>query len=214
MASPPLAEVNPLYDGAQGLAGGMDSFTLPINLPPNEVAAAENCINRGGVYQTRPDSRSLLCCPCNRVAQGCILFTPANGIPHLVFACYGKVYISPKPFHSYTQLPNIQFSFQTRQMAWAICQQSTDYDSYGNLVFLDRTVPVLIMQDGSTRAAFWDGTTSRHLNPTFSGTPDKTVPGLDETRIGLWMAWSNNRLWVSRGNQIFASDIGNPWPLT
>jgi hypothetical protein len=28
------------------------------------------------------------------------------------------------------------------------------------------------------------------------------------------MAWSNNRLWVSRGNQIFASDIGNPLKFT
>jgi hypothetical protein len=28
------------------------------------------------------------------------------------------------------------------------------------------------------------------------------------------MVWSNNRLWVSRGSQIFASDIGNPLSFT
>jgi len=65
------------------------------------------------------------------------------------------------------------------------------------------------MQDGNTRAAYWDGATSRHLNPTPS-TGDVTLEGTDETPVGLWMQWSNNRLWVSRGGQVFASDIGNP----
>lgn len=207
-------ELTSLYSGAIGFSGGMDSYTLPLALPDNNVVSAENCVNRGGVYQTRPDSRSLLVCPCDTGAQGCILFTPANGIPYLVFASYGKVYISPKPFQSYTQLPNIQFSPQSKYIAWAICQQSTSYDENGNLIYLDAPVPVLVMQDANTRAAYWDGNTSRHLNPTFSGTPNKTVAGLDETRIGLWMCWSNNRLWVSRGNQIFASDIGNPLKFT
>jgi len=82
------------------------------------------------------------------------------------------------------------------------------------MVWLDHPVPVLVMQDGNTRAAYWDGVVSRHLNPTLSGTPGSTVPGLDETKIGLWQVWSNNRLWVSRGNQVFASDIGNPLKFT
>jgi len=75
------------------------------------------------------------------------------------------------------------------------------------------------MQDGLTRAAYWDGTVARHLNPTKSTLLDSdgnlvTQNGLDETPLGLWMKWSNNRLWVSRGNQIFASDIGNPLKFT
>ena len=28
------------------------------------------------------------------------------------------------------------------------------------------------------------------------------------------MSWSNNRLWVSNRNQVFASDIGNPLKFT
>src|SRR5664279_3368616 len=52
------------------------------------------------------------------------------------------------------------------------------------------------------------------LIPTTSPNPNSTIPGYDETKIGLWMAWSNNRLWVSRGNQVFASDIGNPLKFT
>ena len=214
MSDTPRAELQVLYAGLQSFAGGQDSFVLPINLNDNEYVGAENVVNRGGFVSTRPDSKSLLCCPTRRMPQGCILFTPSNGIPYLVFACYGKVYVSPKPFKTYTQLPNIQFSFQSKQIAWAVCQQSTDYDPSGNMVYLPQPVQVLIMQDGNTRAAMWDGSTSRHLNPTYSGTPNSTKPGFDETLIGLWMVWSNNRLWVSRGTQIFASDIGNPLKFT
>jgi hypothetical protein len=72
------------------------------------------------------------------------------------------------------------------------------------------------MQDGLTRAAYWDGGTSAHLDPASPPAPDQTDirPGFNETPIGLWMIWSGNRLWVSRGNQIFASDIGNPLKFT
>ena len=202
------------YAGLQTFAGGQDSFILPINLNDNQYAAAENIVNRGGIVSTRPDSKTLFCCPTNAMPQGCTLFTPSNGIPYLVFACYGRVYVSPKPFRVFTQLANIHFSPQSKQLAWSVCQQSTDYDPSGNLVFLPKPVQVLIMQDNNTRAAMWDGTTARHLNPTYSGTPDKTVTGMDETLIGLWMIWSNNRLWVSRGNEVFSSDIGNPLKFT
>jgi hypothetical protein len=69
------------------------------------------------------------------------------------------------------------------------------------------------MQDGRTRAAFWDGAESRHLNPTpFGG--EITTEGYDETRIGLWMAWSNNRLFVGMGSKVLASDLGNPLKFT
>jgi hypothetical protein len=76
-----------------------------------------------------------------------------------------------------------------------------------------------MMQDGVTRAAFWDGSISRHLNPTPSTLTDAngerlTQVGLDETFIGLWMKWSGNRLWVSRDGMLFASDIGNPLKFT
>jgi hypothetical protein len=214
MINQQLAELQALYDGLQGFDGGQDSFVLPINLNENEYVAAENVIGRGGVIQTRPDSRAIMSCPCNTGAQGCTMFQAANGIPYIVFASYGSIYVSAKPFKTYSILPNIQFNPQSRFISWAVCQQSTDYDAVGNLIYLQTPKPVLIMQDGSTRAAMWDGVTSRHLNPTYSGNPDSTRDGLDETVIGLWMVWSNNRLWVSNGNKVIASDIGNPTKFT
>jgi hypothetical protein len=78
---------------------------------------------------------------------------------------------------------------------------------------------VLIMQDGGSRACYWAGTTSGRLNPqvnttTTGGGDTLYTNGYNETRIGLWMAWSGNRLFVSNGTNVFASDIGDPLHFT
>jgi hypothetical protein len=124
-----------------------------------------------------------------------------------------KIYFSTAPFHNFVQLTGLQFSRQSQFVSWATCEQSTDYQLDGQLYFLATPRSVLIIQDGVTRAGFWDGVSHGHINPTPSPS-GVTQPGFDGTKIGLWMAWSNNRLWVSRGSQIFASDIGNPLKFT
>lgn len=200
--------------GSSSLVLGCDSYTKPDELGDTELIMSMNCVVRGGIVQTRPGSRTVFCLPDGNF-QGCKLFTPANGVAQLVFAVNGIVYVSPAPFTQYRRMRGVQFSNTAKMMAWAVCLKSTDYDAAGNLIALDSPYSVLVMQDGLTRAAYWDGATARHLNP--SSPPDNTdtaVPGYQETPIGLWMIWSGNRLWVSRGNQIFASDIGNPLKFT
>lgn len=174
-----------------------------------------NVAVRGGIVQTRPGSRSLFCLPDGNF-QGCTLFTPDNGVAQLVFAVNGNIYVSAAPFTSYRRLWNLQFSNTSKYIAWAVCLKSTDYDNSGVLYPLAQPYSVLVIQDGFTRAAYWDGSSSGHLNPGTPPFPDQTdvVPGYGETPVGLWMIWSGNRLWVSRGNQIFASDIGNPLKFT
>lgn len=198
--------------GDDNFSGGMDSYTNASNLLPGEYVSSLNTINRGGLVQTRPGSRSCANLPEGNL-QGCAFFTPLSGIPSIVFAVDGFVYVSQLPFSTYTQIPSIRFSPISRFIAWASCIKSTDYDNSGVLYYLDQPYPILIMQDGITRAAFYDGNASGHLNPTKSG-GTLTVPGFDETPVGLWMAWSNNRLWVSRNDRLFASDIGNPTKFT
>lgn len=194
---------------------GLDGYTEPTNLTPGEYSDAMNVINRGGVVQTRPGSVSLnfdVDLPSGNF-QGLTYFRPVSGVSNLVFAVEGKVYFSSFPFKTYKQLPNIQFYHASRFIAWSVCIQSTEYTAAGELEYLDTPRSVLVMQDGVTRAAFWDGTTSRHLNPTQSP-GDITLPGYDETPVGLWMKWSNNRLWLSVKDKILASDIGNPLKFT
>lgn len=202
-------------DGEDYLVLGADQFTNPQRISVGKFIASMNTINRGGIVQTRPGWSTLFTMP-EGLLQGATLFVPTTGVPQIVFTVEGTVYASAYPFRTYNPLSNIQFSKTARFMAWATCLKSTDYDAQGVLYFLDNPYSVLVMQDGLTRAAYWDGTHSGHLNPTKSQVfnPDSgeiiTQPGLDSTPLGLWMKWSNNRLWVSRGNQVFASDIGNP----
>jgi len=201
-----------LSDASSYFVAGCDSYSAADSLSASEYVAAMNCVNRGGIIQTRPGSISRLLIGGNNL-QGATGFTPSSGVPHIVYAIDGLVYVSPAPFKVVRRLPNIQFNPNSKHVTFESCLKSTDYEPDGTLVSLDRPYQVLMMQDGVTRAAFWDGGTSRHLNPTPSN-QDATPPGFDETFIGLWMKWSGNRLWVARGPMLFASDAGNPTKFT
>jgi hypothetical protein len=201
--------------GSSSLVLGCDSYTQSAELGDREFVMGMNVVVRGGIVQTRPGTRSLFCLPDGNF-QGITMFTPQNGVAHIVFAIEGAVYVSPAPFTEYRRLWTIQFSNTSKQMAWASCLKSTDYDPAGNLITLANPYSVLIMQDGVTRAAYWDGSVAAHMNPASPPWPDETdnIPGYNETPVGLWMIWSGNRLWVSRENKIFAGDIGNPMKFT
>lgn len=201
-----------LTAGSAYLIAGMDSFTQPMSLEDTEVVAAMNVVNRGGYYRTRPGTRIMANIPGSN-PQGGAWFVPTNGTPAYMVAVDGKIWVATSPFRKFIQLPNVQFNPLSKFVSFTSCEQSTDYTIDGDLFFLDQPKTVMIMQDGVTRAAYWDGVTSGHIDPTPSGLT-KTVQGKDGTKIGLWSAWSNNRLWVSRDNQVFASDIGNPLKFT
>lgn len=197
-----------LKESAQYFFAGCDSYTLPRALGLNEFIASMNTVCRGGIIQTRPGTDSLYSIPGANL-QGFKIFTPSFGATHHVIAVDGYIYASPAPFRTYRLLPNIRFNPSSKYVVFEECLQSTEYTIEGELVPLSRPRKILMIQDGRTRAAFWDGGTSRHLNPTPSTGP-LTVEGLDETLIGLFMKWSNNRLWIEHNGKIQASDLGNP----
>lgn len=207
-----------LVDGSDYLSLGANSYVSPTKISDNCFVSGMNVTIRGGIPQTRPGTKTLFTLPRGNF-QGLTFYKPASGVGHLVFVVSGDVYTSPYPFETYSLLKGVKFSLTAKFIAWETCLKTTSYDAAGVLIFEDNPYSVLMMQDGLTRAAYWDGTVARHLNPTKSTLLDSdgnlvTQIGLDETPMGLWMKWSNNRLWVSRGNQIFASDIGNPLKFT
>lgn len=210
-----MADAKDIKAGSSSLVLGCDSYTSPAELGDKQLIMAQNASVRGGILQTRPGSRTPYCMPDGNL-QGFKLFTPSNGVAHHVFMVDGAVYVSPAPFTSYRRLKNLQFSTTAKFAAWAVCLKSTDYDNSGALYALDNPYSILMIQDGLTRAGYWDGSTSGHLNPGAPAPPHQTdvILGYSETPIGLWMIWSGNRLWVSRDNQVFASDIGNPIKFT
>jgi len=198
--------------GSSAFGDGMDSSAAPSGLRDNQYWAAMNIVHRGGVLQTRPGFDTVFGMPCGW-PQGIVLFQPTGAPMYLVVAVGGLIYVSQwqNGFNYYKVLPNIQFSPLYRNVYWAVCTQFTSYDSSGNLYNLQTPVNVLIMQDGVSRAAYWDGQNSGHIDPTPSDHSSAlSPPGFDGTPQGEWMVWEGARLWVSRDNQIFASDFGNP----
>jgi hypothetical protein len=189
--------------------GGCNSVRLPWVLPDAQFIWGVNVVNRGGIVQTRPGYICRLTLPAGNL-QGCHFFRVTQNlvtpIDYLVFAVDGLVYAIPFPLvqpkdWSIYQLANIQFSKSAKNVYWADTQQSATENNLGELQILP-TFSILVMQDGVTNPAYWDGTTSAHSNP--NNTP---VPGIP---IGTWMSFSGNRLWVASQNQVYASDIGNP----
>lgn len=190
---------------------GANSFVSPWKLGDGEYSMSMNTTNRGGIITTRPGARSCIFDEdiSGTNVQGITLFVPSSGVASLVFMVDGLVYSSPYPFRTFSQIEGLKFSPYSKFASWASTVQSTTYTSDGVLDTLPTPKNVLMIQDGYTRAGYWDGANAGHLDPTPSHS-EFTIEGKDGTPVGLWMKWSNNRLWVSRRNIVFASDIGNP----
>lgn len=197
MANSP-ANTNRLYDGGIQFLLGVNSNLHPSALGPNQTSWQINTINKGGIIDCRPGYESKFRLPDGR-AQGLTIFTPTGGTTNLVMAVNGLIYTSQFPFTEYTQLQGIQFDPSVDHVVF----QEAVKAKQGSTIIAARAV--LIMQDGRTRPAYWDGSIARHLNP--GGSTNETVQG-------LWMAWIGNRLWVSRARQLFASDIFDPLSFT
>lgn len=193
MANSP-ANTNRIFDGGLRFLLGVNSDLHPAYLNANQYAWAVNTVNKGGIIDCRPGYESKFRLPDGK-AQGLTVFTPTGGKLTLVMAVSGKIYASIFPFVDYFQIPNIQFDTNVDHIVFQQAVQARN-----GAVIIDAK-SVLIMQDGRSKAAYWDGTTSRHLNP--GGASNETV-------LGLWMQWVGNRLWVARGRDLFASDIFDP----
>lgn len=196
----------------------MNSAIGPMWLKQGQYYSGINVTSRGGIIQTRPGFSTLFSLP-EGTLQGITSFKPTGSNECLVFAVNGSIYVSEHPFDTYKKIEGIQFNESSRFVEFADCLQSSAYNDDGELQVLESPRRILVIQDGRTRPAYWDGGTARHLNPTPSYRFDETgeiltLPGRDETPIGLHMSWANDRLWVARGPNLFASDIGNPLKFT
>lgn len=180
---------------------GANSSSDPAFLEDTQYRSAMNIVNRGGVLKTRPGYNCVSELPSGR-PQGYALFTPTGGPATHVFAIGGKIYTLPAPFTTLSQLPGIQFFEGSEIVVFEEAEQSVEQNPDGSLSLIEPK-KILMIQDGRTRAAYWDGDVGRHLDPAQRETP-----------VGLWMKWSGDRLWVVRGNQLFAGDIGNPLAFT
>jgi hypothetical protein len=189
-------------NGSAFYVSGMNSSDDPMFLDDRAYFSAMNIVNRGGIAKVRPGYLAMFDLPEGNL-QGACYYRPLGSEPYIVFAVEGVVYASKAPFTSYSALANIQFLPGAKFVYWQVATKSVEQASDGTITVID-PVRLLVMQDGGyTRAAYWDGTTSRHLDPS-----------LDEVPLGGPMAWSGDRLWVASGNRLYAGDIDDPLKFT
>lgn len=210
-----------------GWPSGVDSYSSPLAVIDGKVRWAVNAVNRSGVWTTRPGfkTRQSFAVVTNapRVfAQGFTWFTPTGGGTQLIWAISGNVWYAPiAPDGSVgdaVMMSNVTFNPNAAQVTFARCvQTATVVNGIPATPIPARNI--LIIQDGTSRPAYWDGTTSGTLNPQVNvvvdGSGNTTYPAdYNQTRAGLWMAWSGNRLFVARGPNVYASDLGDPTHFT
>lgn len=197
-----------LADGQDDFVAGADSFSDPTEITNRRFMWGFNVVTEGGRVRTRPPFKVMLRLGCGK-PQGFTMFTPTNGLPTMYFAISGRVYYSPFPFAEVRILENIQFDPYVDHIVFK--EALVAVDDFGAAI---TPYAVLMMQDGKNRAAYTDGFTNSHIDPTPDGFYNPASKGGQGTKIGLWMEWIGQRLWVASRRQVFASDIYNPLKFT
>lgn len=187
---------------------GCNSLDDPVAISKTSYVFGYNILNRGGIIRTRPGFGELCASPVGltvqreNTPQGATIFSPLGSVPHLVIAHGGVIYVSPYPWTTFRALPGLTFR-PHRQIIFETTLKTAQTNNDGSLTFLPRPYPVLIIQDGVTRAGFWDGSISRHCDQT-------PIPSAHETPIAAAMKWIGDRLWTANGRTVRASNIGDP----
>lgn len=187
------------YDGTFFL--GCDSSKDPNQVRLGGYWHGINTINIGGLLSCRPGYKCIVQLPQGKL-QGAAIFRPALGFEQMLVVVDGAVYVAEFPFKTFRLLTNVLMLPYAKQVYFQQAVQSaerrtTDQNSAINIIDPRN---VIFIQDGFTAPAFYDGSQSGHIR-------DQEF----ETPIGGPMAWVGDRLWVARGNEVFASDISNPF---
>jgi len=218
---------------------GIDSFSHPLFVHELQLRWAENTVTQGAFAQVRPGYKTRLTFDTTETdsyarawwqsvygpvvhPQMLIRFSPSGGGEQLVFAVSGTVFfteVAPDgSLGAVVKIPSISFNPSADQLVGCCCTQSATIIS-GKYVNNITPRNLLVIQDGVNRAVIWDGAGATVANPAkyieVQGDGSTLYPeAWNQTRIGLWMAWSGNRLWLSNGRNVYASDLNDPTHFT
>ncbi len=182
---------------------GCNSSFDPSQLPLGYVWSCVNTINIAGVISCRPGHKCIFKFPKGNL-QGASIFRPIVGIEQLLCAVDGIVYAATYPFTQFHVIEGVSFRAEAKQVFFTNTVQSAERITPGDLASAIEVIEpraVIFMQDGGfSPPAWYDGSQSGHV----AGIPFQTPSG------GT-MSWIGDRLWVSNGMQLFASDISDPF---
>ena len=191
-----------IFDFDRSMVGGVNSSVDPAALPSGTFWMGVNTVNVGGLPACRPGFDCIVKFPDGKM-QGGALFRPKLGLEQLVVCIDGNLYAAEWPFRSFRALPGVRLSETAKQVFFCLPEQSakrvtTDLESAIELITPRN---VLIVQDGGQSAPVWfDGSQAGQDRDFQYGIP-----------AGGPMAWIGDRLWVAKGNYVFASDVANPF---
>jgi hypothetical protein len=185
-----------IKDGDAAFNAGLDSASDPLELPPTTYGWSVNMLNRGGILQARPGFNWKVTLPSGKL-QGMEVFVPDVGTPVILVAVAGVIYASSYPYADYRMVEGARMSPISDFVHMVQTVQSVESNTDGSLSLINPR-QLMIIQDGAAPPAYFDG---QRLN---------VLIGAGSTPQGTHMVWAGARLWVSRGPQIFASDIANP----
>ncbi len=187
-------------------ASGVDSWSDSTMVADGYTRWNANVTTRGGCPRTRPGNNVF---PISTIgkARGFTIFTPNSGIPHMIAAIGSQILKCPYPFtDGFTALPNLNFG-GVGKVYFTKAVQNAITNTDGSRTIVDPLF-VLMIYNGESRTAYWDGSTSRHLDPT------KQPNGPSETPVFERAEWSGGRFWGSYGNRVRASDLADPLHFT
>lgn len=199
---PQATDGNIIQDFDGTFFSGSKSDCDPSQLPVGYAWSIINMLNLGGVLSCRPGYRCVYTLPDGNL-QGLTLFRPLVGIEQLVAVVDGKIYVSPYPFSNFVQLQGVQLLPSAEQVYWSQTTQSATRitEDFSSAIRVIPPKAVLFIQDGGFSAPVW-----------YDGAQSGAVTGhAFDTPSGSAMSWVGDRLWVAAGNQVFASDISNPF---
>lgn len=178
--------------------GGANSLVPPDAIAQSQYAWAINCVNRGGLVQTRPGFAFLYGIQGKKL-QGATIFTPKNSRPQMLVAVDGLIYTAKFPFKTFVQVEGLKFRADAQFINFQPVVKSVDSNEDGSIEILPSSVFFVVIQDGETNPGYFDGITAKHFEPDL-----KQVP------IGLWMSFTASRLWVFSGTRAYVSDLASP----
>jgi|SRR5579859_1827730 len=182
---------------------GVRSDTDPAQTPLGYAWSAINMLNVGGMWACRPGYKCWATLPDGNL-QGAAIFRPLVGTEICLAAVDGVIYRSTFPFTTFTPVPGLLFSPFAEQLFFEQTFQSAERITPNNLISAIKIIPskaVMFIQDGGFSAPGWfDGANAGQL-----------VGDPFETPSGSMMVWVGDRLWVASQEQLFASDIDNPF---
>lgn len=190
-----MAEDAPLYyDGWQSLPSGMDAGRNPSLIAKDQVALAINTTFRGGFPQDRP----------------CYVYRPIIFKTDEERRWFETQIYQGSTYYSYIAALNPALHPNSGCLIYVVGGRIWKIDlttykaqeitptkrnsRFNNIVYFCQARQYLIIQDGTSSPIIWDGSNTRRA-------------GRNEVPVGTIMAYGQGRIWLQKGDALFAGDI-------